>query len=172
MINYHEILRLSNLGLNKSQIAQNIGYSMTTVIQVLNIAEEKWVCYPLSPELTDRKLTELLFLSDKSSTICSIEHWTFQKMGSKKRKRQKSNCGRICRQSVWSYRTYGIFICLYLPPVLLFEFSRSQLDIFFKYGIEKFNIAISHRLRNISGFLFVLARSRRLSSIRTFWRYA
>ena len=41
MINYHEILRLSNLGLNKSQIAQKIGYSMTTVIQVLNIAEEK-----------------------------------------------------------------------------------------------------------------------------------
>ena len=40
MTNYREILRLSSLGLNKSQIAQSIGCSRTTVIQVLNIAEE------------------------------------------------------------------------------------------------------------------------------------
>lgn len=66
MTNYREILRLSSLGLNKSQIAQSIGCSRTTVIQVLNIAEEKGVCYPLPPELTDRKLAELLFPSDKS----------------------------------------------------------------------------------------------------------
>ena len=66
MTNYREILRLSSLGLNKSQIAQSIGCSRTTVIQVLNIAEEKGVCYPLPTELTDRKLAELLFPSDKS----------------------------------------------------------------------------------------------------------
>ena len=60
MTNYREILRLSSLGLNKSQIAQSIGCSRTTVIQVLNIAEEKGVCYPLPPELTDGKLAELL----------------------------------------------------------------------------------------------------------------
>ena len=66
MTNYREILRLSSLGLNKSQIAQSIGCSRTTVIQVLNIAEEKGVCYPLPPELADRKLAELLFPSNKS----------------------------------------------------------------------------------------------------------
>ena len=65
MTNHREILRLSSLGLNKSQIAQSIGCSRTTVIQVLNIAAEKGVCYPLPSELTDRKLAELLFPSNK-----------------------------------------------------------------------------------------------------------
>ena len=41
MTNYREILRLQSLGLNKSQIAQSLGCSRTTVIQVLNVAEEK-----------------------------------------------------------------------------------------------------------------------------------
>ena len=43
MTNYREILRLSSLGLNKTQIAQSAGCSRTTVIQVLNIAEEKGI---------------------------------------------------------------------------------------------------------------------------------
>lgn len=41
MTNYREILRLKKLGLNNSQIAQSLGCSRTTVIQVLNVAEEK-----------------------------------------------------------------------------------------------------------------------------------
>ena len=41
MTNYREILRLSSLGFNKTQIAQSAACSRTTVIQVLNIAEEK-----------------------------------------------------------------------------------------------------------------------------------
>ena len=45
MTNYREILRLSCLGLNKTQIAQSVGCSRTTVIQVLNIAEEKGIPY-------------------------------------------------------------------------------------------------------------------------------
>ena len=40
--------------------------SRTTVIQVLNIAEEKGICYPLPSELSDRKLAELLFPSEKA----------------------------------------------------------------------------------------------------------
>lgn len=66
MTNYREILRLSSLGLNKSQIAQSIGCSRTTVIQVLSIAEEKGICFPLPDELSDRKLAELLFPSEKA----------------------------------------------------------------------------------------------------------
>ena len=66
MTNYREILRLSSLGLNKTQIAQSVGCSRTTVIQVLNIAEEKGISYPLPSDLSDRKLSELLFPSTKT----------------------------------------------------------------------------------------------------------
>ena len=66
MTNYREILRLSSLGLNKTQIAQSVGCSRTTVIQVLNIAEEKGISYPLPPDLSDRRLSELLFPSTKA----------------------------------------------------------------------------------------------------------
>lgn len=66
MTNYREILRLKSLGLNNSQIAQSLGCSRTTVIQVLSVAEEKGISYPLPKELSDRKLSELLFPSDRS----------------------------------------------------------------------------------------------------------
>ena len=66
MTNYREILRLSSLGLNKTQIAQSVGCSRTTVIQVLNIAEEKGISYPFPSDLSDRKLSELLFPSTKT----------------------------------------------------------------------------------------------------------
>ena len=66
MTNYREILRLNSLGLNKSQIAQSLGCSRTTVIQVLSIAEEKGISYPLPDDLSDRKLSELLFPSEKA----------------------------------------------------------------------------------------------------------
>lgn len=66
MTNYREILRLSSLGLNKTQIAQSVGCSRTTVIHVLNIAEEKGISYPLPSDLSDRKLSELLFPSTKA----------------------------------------------------------------------------------------------------------
>ena len=66
MTNYREILRLKKLGLNNSQIAQSLGCSRTTVIQVLNVAEEEGISYPLPEDLSDRKLSELLFPSDRS----------------------------------------------------------------------------------------------------------
>lgn len=68
MTNYCEILRLSSLGLNKTQIAQSVGCSRTTVIQVLNIAEEKGISYPLPSDLSDRKLSEMLFPSTKAKS--------------------------------------------------------------------------------------------------------
>lgn len=66
MTNHREILRLYSLGLNKSQIAQSLGCSRTTVIQVLSVAEEKGISYHLPEDLSDRKLSELLFPSDRS----------------------------------------------------------------------------------------------------------
>ena len=59
MTNYREILRLSSLGLNKTQIAQSVGCSRTTV-------DEKGISYPLPNDLSDRKLSELLFPSNKA----------------------------------------------------------------------------------------------------------
>ena len=67
MTNYREILRLQSLGLNKSQIAQSFGCSRTTIIQVLNVAEEKGISYPLPEDLSDRKLSELLFPSERAN---------------------------------------------------------------------------------------------------------
>lgn len=66
MINYREILRLKKLWLNNSRIAQSLGCSRTTVIQVLNATIEKGIGYPLPEELSDRKLLGLLFPSDRS----------------------------------------------------------------------------------------------------------
>jgi transposase len=66
MTNYREILRLKKLGLKNSQIAQSLNCSRTTVIQVLSVAEEKGISYPLPEDLSDRKLSELLFPSDRS----------------------------------------------------------------------------------------------------------
>ena len=67
MTNYRKILRLQSLRLNKSQIAQSVCCSRTTVIQVLNVAVEKGIRYPLLEDLSDRKLSELLFPNEHAN---------------------------------------------------------------------------------------------------------
>ena len=61
MTNYREILRLSNLGLNKAQIAGACGCSRTTVIKVLNIAAAQGLSYPLPDGMSDKQLADTLF---------------------------------------------------------------------------------------------------------------
>lgn len=61
MTNYREILRLDSLGLNKTQIAAACGCSRTTVIQVLRLAQDKRIVYPLPDSISDKQLAELLF---------------------------------------------------------------------------------------------------------------
>ena len=63
MTNYREILRLSSLGLNNTQIAQSCACSRTTVIQTLRLAREKGLSCPLSEEMSDKQLAEILFPS-------------------------------------------------------------------------------------------------------------
>ena len=63
MTNYREILRLDDLGLNKTQIAEACGCSRTTVIQTLRLAKEKRLQYPLPESISDRQLADLLFPS-------------------------------------------------------------------------------------------------------------
>ena len=63
MTNYREILRLSGLGLNNTQIAQSCACSRTTVIQTLRLAQEKGITFPLPDEMSDKRLAEILFPS-------------------------------------------------------------------------------------------------------------
>ena len=67
MTNYREILRLSSLGLNNTQIAQSCACSRTTVIQTLRLAREKGLSCPLPEEMSDKQLAEILFPSASES---------------------------------------------------------------------------------------------------------
>ena len=55
MTNYREILRLDSLGLKKTQIAESIACSRTTVIQVLRQADENCISYPLPEGMSDKE---------------------------------------------------------------------------------------------------------------------
>ena len=61
MTNYREILRLEHLGLNNTQIAQSVSCSRTTVINVLQLAKEKGLSYPLPELMSDKAIFEALF---------------------------------------------------------------------------------------------------------------
>ena len=63
MTNYREILRLSSLGLNNTQIAQSCACSRTTVIQTLRLAGEKGLSHPLPEGMSDKQIAEILFPS-------------------------------------------------------------------------------------------------------------
>ena len=91
MTNYREILRLQSLGLNKSQIAQSVCCSRTTAIQVLNVAVEKGIRYPLPEDLSDRKLSELLFPNERANAGLRVR----SQGTSKKRRYAESLVARI-----------------------------------------------------------------------------
>ena len=55
MTNYREILRLENLGLNNTQIAESVKCSRTTVINVFRLAMEKGLRYPLPELMSDKE---------------------------------------------------------------------------------------------------------------------
>ena len=61
MTNYREILRLNSLRLNKTQIAEALKCSRTTIIQVLKQADLKGIGYPLPSNMGDKALAELLY---------------------------------------------------------------------------------------------------------------
>ena len=69
MTNYREILRLDNLGLNKSQIAEACGCSRTTVIQVLRQADAYCISYPIPEGFSDKELSEKLFPSTPDKPV-------------------------------------------------------------------------------------------------------
>ena len=61
MTNYREILRMNSLGFNKTEIAQSLQCSRTTVRTVIRLAEEHNLQYPLPNSMSDKDLYEVLF---------------------------------------------------------------------------------------------------------------
>lgn len=61
MTQYREILRLHNLGINQTGIAQSCGCARKTVRDALNRAKELDIAWPLKAEMTDAELGKLLF---------------------------------------------------------------------------------------------------------------
>jgi transposase len=60
MTKYREILRLKNLGLNHSQIAESTAISRPTIIKVLKRAAELEIGWPAASTLSDRELSDRL----------------------------------------------------------------------------------------------------------------
>lgn len=86
MTNYREILRLRNLGLNNSQIAAGCGVSRTTVLKVLQRANECEINYVSAHELSDMELAKLLFPTESNKPIykmpdCEYVHREMAKSG-------------------------------------------------------------------------------------------
>jgi transposase len=86
MTNYKEVLRLTSLGINNSQIAAALGCSRTTVITVLKKAGEKGITYPKTENLSNRELGEKLFPSEKGKLVykmpdCDYIHREMAKSG-------------------------------------------------------------------------------------------
>ena len=61
MTNYREILRLASLGLNRTQIADSLGASRTTVIHTLQRASAQTLDWQSAEPLTDKELASRLF---------------------------------------------------------------------------------------------------------------
>ncbi len=61
MTNYREILRLANIGLNRTSIGTTLGYSRNTVADVLKRAGEKNIVWPLPDGMSDTELEASLY---------------------------------------------------------------------------------------------------------------
>ena len=77
MTNYREILRLDSLGLNKTQIAESVGCSRTTVIQVLRQAEANCISFPLPAEMSDKELAQRLYPASETKPVFRMPDYEY-----------------------------------------------------------------------------------------------
>ena len=77
MTNYREILRLDSLGLNKTQIAESVGCSRTTVIQVLRQAEANCISFPLPEEMSDKELAQRLYPASEAKPVFRMPDYEY-----------------------------------------------------------------------------------------------
>ena len=61
MVDYREILRLDNLGYTKKDIASSVHSSRNTVSEVLTLAGNLHVCWPLDDDVTNQSLESLFY---------------------------------------------------------------------------------------------------------------
>lgn len=61
MVDYREILRLDNLGYTKKDIASSVHSSRNTVSEVLTLAGNLHVCWPLDDDVTNQSLEALFY---------------------------------------------------------------------------------------------------------------
>ena len=61
MVDYREILRLDNLGYTKKDIASSVHSSRNTVSEVLTLAGNLHVCWPLDDDVTNQSLEKLFY---------------------------------------------------------------------------------------------------------------
>ena len=64
MTNYKEVLRLQNLGINHSQISAAVGCSRTTVIAVLQKADEHGITQAMAAKMSNGELANQMFPSE------------------------------------------------------------------------------------------------------------
>jgi transposase len=72
MTNYREVLRLSSLGLNRSQIADSLGVSRTTVIHTLQRAAAQGIDWAMAEPMSDKALAALLFPGGEGTPIFKV----------------------------------------------------------------------------------------------------
>ena len=61
MVDYREILRLDHLGYTKKDIASSVHSSRNTVSEVLTLAGNLHVCWPLDDNVTNQSLESLFY---------------------------------------------------------------------------------------------------------------
>ena len=82
MTNYREILRLHNLGLNKTEIASSCRCARNTVAATLQRAANCGLQWPLPEEMSDKQLSERLFPSSTSTPVYKMPdyEWVHREM--------------------------------------------------------------------------------------------
>lgn len=77
MTDYREILRLASLGLNRTQIADSLGASRTTVIHALQRAAAQGLDWQTAEPLSKRELTSKLFPNGNDTPIYQIPDYAY-----------------------------------------------------------------------------------------------
>ena len=77
MTNYKEILRLNSLGINKSQIADALGCSRSTVITVLRRSSETGLTHQKSSTMSNKDVSRILFPNETSKPAYKMPDYDY-----------------------------------------------------------------------------------------------
>ena len=77
MTNYREILRLSSLGLKRTQIADSLGASRTTVIHTLQRASAQGLDWQTAEPLSDKELASQLFPQGENKPLYKMPDYDY-----------------------------------------------------------------------------------------------